>query len=63
MASWKSPLIATSYIVIPAASASVLVLIVVSLLTKPDPKEKWEKFYAKPVSLAEAIEEQQQKDA
>jgi solute:Na+ symporter, SSS family len=56
------PFIATSYIVIPAASASLLVLIVVSLLTPPDPKEKWEKFYAKPVSLAEAIEEQKKKD-
>jgi solute:Na+ symporter, SSS family len=55
------PFIATSYIVIPAAGASLLVLIVVSLLTPPDPKEKWEKFYAKPVSLAEAIEEQKSK--
>jgi SSS family solute:Na+ symporter/sodium/proline symporter len=55
------PLIPTSYIVIPAAGASLTVLIVVSLLTPPDPKEKWEKFYAKPVSLAEAIEEQQKK--
>jgi SSS family solute:Na+ symporter len=56
------PLISTSYIVLPAASASVFALIVVSLLTPPDPKEKWEKFYAKPVSLAEAIEEQKAKD-
>jgi len=52
------PIISTSYIVIPAAGASVLVLIVVSLLTPPDPAEKWQKFVAKPVSLAEAIEEQ-----
>jgi SSS family solute:Na+ symporter/sodium/proline symporter len=59
----EEPLIATSYIVIPAASASILVLIIVSLLTKPDPKEKWEKFYAKPVSLAEAIEEQKAKES
>lgn len=54
------PVISTSYIVLPAAGASILVLVVVSLLTKPDPKEKWEKFYAKPVSLEEAIKEQKQ---
>jgi solute:Na+ symporter, SSS family len=55
------PFISTSYIVIPAAGASLLALIVVSLLTPPDPQEKWEKFIAKPVSLAEAIEEQKAK--
>ncbi len=52
------PFISTSYIVIPAASASVAVLIVVSLLTKPDPDHKWEKFYTRKTSLAEAIKEQ-----
>ena len=52
------PFISTSYIVIPAASLSVTVLIVVSLLTKPDPDHKWEKFYTKEVSLADAIKEQ-----
>jgi SSS family solute:Na+ symporter/sodium/proline symporter len=56
----EEPLIATDYIVLPAAGASVLALIVVSLATPPDPKEKWEKFYAKPVSLEEAIKEQQE---
>lgn len=55
------PFISTSYIVIPAAGASLFALIVVSLLTPPDPPEKWEKFIAKPVSLAEAIEEQKAK--
>lgn len=55
------PFISTSYIVIPAAGASLFALIVVSLLTPPDPPEKWEKFIAKPVSLAEAIEEQKVK--
>ena len=54
----EEPVITTDYIVLPAAGASVFVLIAVSLLTKPDPKEKWEKFYAKPVSLEEAIKEQ-----
>jgi SSS family solute:Na+ symporter/sodium/proline symporter len=54
------PIMDTSFIVIPAASASILALIIVSLLTPPDPKEKWEKFYAKPVSLQEAIKEQQE---
>lgn len=39
------PWISTQYIVLPAAGLSLLVLIVVSLLTPPDPKEKWEKFY------------------
>jgi solute:Na+ symporter, SSS family len=39
------PLIAFDYIVLPAAGLSFLVLIMVSLLTPPDPKEKWQKFY------------------
>lgn len=39
------PWIATSYIVLPAATASILALVIVSLLTPPDPKEKWERFY------------------
>ncbi|TVQ65307.1 MAG: sodium:solute symporter family protein [Balneolaceae bacterium] len=51
------PWIPTTYIVLPAAGMSVLVLIVVSLLTQPDPKEKWEKFYEKDVALSDAIEE------
>jgi solute:Na+ symporter, SSS family len=54
------PFISTSYIVIPAAGASVAVLIIVSLLTKPDPESKWEKFYTRETSLAEAIREQKQ---
>lgn len=56
------PWIATSYIVLPAAGASVLVLAVVSLLTPPDPKEKWEKFYEKDVGLSDAIEEFKQNE-
>jgi solute:Na+ symporter, SSS family len=56
----SEPFISTSYIVIPAAGASVVVLIVVSLLTKPDPEYKWQKFYTKEVSLDEAIREQKE---
>ncbi|TVR72568.1 MAG: sodium:solute symporter family protein [Marinilabiliales bacterium] len=52
------PFISTSYIVIPAASASIAVLIIVSLLTRPDPEHKWQKFYTREASLAEAIREQ-----
>lgn len=39
------PLIPFDYIVLPAAGLSIAVLIIVSLMTPPDPKEKWEKFY------------------
>lgn len=55
-----APFISTSYIVLPAAGASVLVLIIVSLLTKPDPDHKWQKFYTKEASLADAIKEQKE---
>jgi solute:Na+ symporter, SSS family len=55
-----APLISTSYIVIPAAGASVIVLILVSLFTKPDPEQKWARFYIKDASLAEAIREQKE---
>jgi solute:Na+ symporter, SSS family len=55
-----APLISTSYIVIPAAGASVFVLILVSLLTKPDPDHKWQRFYTKETSLADAIREQKE---
>jgi SSS family solute:Na+ symporter/sodium/proline symporter len=40
------PLMETDYIIIPAASASILTLIVVSLLTSPPPEEKWKPFWA-----------------
>lgn len=43
-----TPWIDPSQIVLPAASASILVLVVVSLLTKPDPEEKWKPFHTKP---------------
>lgn len=39
------PFVAANYIILPAAGASILVLIVVSLCTKKDGKEKWGKFY------------------
>ena len=37
----------TSYIIIPAAIASILTLIIVSLLSPPPPEEKWKPFWAK----------------
>jgi len=52
------PVISTSYIVLPAAGASLLVLVIVSLLTKPDPQEKWAKFYETGTTLDEAIRKQ-----
>jgi SSS family solute:Na+ symporter/sodium/proline symporter len=51
------PLIPFDYIVLPAAGLSIAVLIIVSLMTPPDPKEKWEKFYEKDVELSDAIDE------
>lgn len=51
------PLIPFDYIILPAAGLSLLVLITVSLLTRPDPKEKWEKFYEKEGELSDAITE------
>jgi SSS family solute:Na+ symporter/sodium/proline symporter len=38
------PLLETDYIILPAASASILALIVVSLMTRPSPEEKWRPF-------------------
>jgi SSS family solute:Na+ symporter/sodium/proline symporter len=40
----SEPIVGTDYIIIPAASASILCLIVVSLLTPPSPEEKWRPF-------------------
>jgi solute:Na+ symporter, SSS family len=56
----SEPFISTSYIVIPAAGASISVLVVVSLLTKPDPDHKWKKFYTTESSLAAALKEQKE---
>ncbi|AXI99598.1 solute:Na+ symporter, SSS family/sodium/proline symporter [Cyclonatronum proteinivorum] len=55
------PLLDTAYIVLPSAGASILALIVVSLLTQPDPEEKWRPFYTESGTLEDAIEEQQLK--
>ena len=55
----EEPLLPFEYIVLPAAGLSIVVLIVVSLLTKPDPKEKWEKFYEEEADLESAISEHQ----
>lgn len=40
----------SDYIVIPGVLVSCLLLIVVSLLTKPSPREKWEAFFSMPTS-------------
>jgi SSS family solute:Na+ symporter/sodium/proline symporter len=40
----SEPVVGTDYIIIPAATASILCLIVVSLLTPPSPEEKWRPF-------------------
>jgi hypothetical protein len=40
------PLMETDYIILPAASASLLCLIVVSLVTPQSPEEKWAPFVA-----------------
>ncbi len=45
------------YIILPAASASIAVLIIVSLLTPHDPETKWGRFYTKDASLEKAIEQ------
>ncbi len=50
------------YIILPAAIASILVLIIVSLNTPQDPKSKYERFYTKDTSLAEAMEKVKQSD-
>lgn len=55
------PLLDTAYIVLPSAGASILALIVVSLLTQPDPAEKWRPFYTESGTLEDAIEEQRLK--
>ena len=49
-------LLSEQYIILPAASLSILVLIVVSLLTPRDPESKWGRFYTKEASLEKAIE-------
>jgi SSS family solute:Na+ symporter/sodium/proline symporter len=38
------PLMETDYIILPAAAASILCLVVVSLLTPPSPEHKWKPF-------------------
>jgi solute:Na+ symporter, SSS family len=51
------PWIGFEFIVLPAAGLSILVLIIVSLLTPPDPKQKWQLFYDKDAELRDAIED------
>jgi SSS family solute:Na+ symporter len=40
----SKPLMDTDYIILPSAVASIICLIVVSLLTTPSPEEKWKPF-------------------
>lgn len=40
------PLMETDYIILPAAVASIVALVAVSLLTPPSPEEKWRPFVA-----------------
>jgi SSS family solute:Na+ symporter len=40
------PFLETDYIILPAASASILALVTVTLLTAAPPREKWEPFHA-----------------
>jgi solute:Na+ symporter, SSS family len=54
---YGTQLLNEQYIILPAASASILTLIIVSLATKPDPESKWGRFYTKETSLAKAMDE------
>ena len=50
----------SDYIVIPAVVVSCTLLVVVSLLTKPSPREQWEPFFVEPgAGLADAYAEKQ----
>ncbi len=56
---YGTQLLNEQYIILPAASASILTLIIVSLATKPDPESKWGRFYTKETSLAKAMDDYQ----
>ncbi len=56
---YGTQLLNEQYIILPAASASIITLIVVSLATKPDPESKWGRFYTKETSLAKAMDDYQ----
>jgi SSS family solute:Na+ symporter/sodium/proline symporter len=43
------------YVIYPAGSASIIALIVVSLLTAPSPEEKWRPFWAAPATAEEPV--------
>ena len=59
---YGTQLLDEQYIILPAATASILALIIVSLATKPDPEAKWGRFYSKETSLAEAMEKVKEQD-
>ena len=54
---YGTQLLSEQYIILPAASASILALVIVSLATRRDPESKWGRFYTKDTSLAKAMEE------
>jgi SSS family solute:Na+ symporter/sodium/proline symporter len=54
----------SDYIVIPGVLVSCFLLVAVSLLTKPSPREKWEPFFTRPgATLADAIAAQHDPEA
>ncbi len=59
---YGTQLLNEQYIILPAATASILVLIIVSLSTPRDPKTKYERFYTKDASLAKAMKEVKSSD-
>lgn len=60
-AGMTEPLLASNYIILPAAGASILVLIIVSLMTQAESEDKWGKFYEKEVvSLDQIIKNKDQ---
>ncbi len=52
-----TPLLNEAYIVLPAAGASVLALVIVSLLTKPDDPSRWKPFYTESGTIEDAVKE------
>ena len=60
---YGTQLLSEQYIILPAASASIVTLIIVSLATRRDPESKWGRFYTEDTSLAKAMEEVKAEDS